>query len=98
MAQESGQYHPRLQTYAVIKNGLLILLTSKKILRIKKVYIGFVGSQPMLLLLHQIFRQASKSNNIGCDPTNPMYTFFIRRIFLLALVCTLFLGVKGCEI
>ena len=31
----------------------------------------------MLLLLHQIFRQASKSNNIG---------FFIRRIFLLALV------------
>ena len=26
MAQESGQYHPRLQTYAVIKNSLLILL------------------------------------------------------------------------
>ena len=39
MAQESGQYPPQLQTYAVIKNSLLILLitsASKKILRIKK--------------------------------------------------------------
>ena len=55
---------------------------SKKILRIKKgSYIGFVGSQPMLLLLHQIFRQASKSNNIGCDPTNPMYPFLFEEFF-----------------
>ena len=37
--------------------------------------VGFVGSQPTLLLLHKIFRQASKSNNVGCDPTNPTYPF-----------------------
>ena len=54
---------------------------SKKNSLNKKGYIGFVGSQPMLLLLHQIFRQASKSSNIGCDPTNPMYPFLFREFF-----------------
>ena len=76
---------------------IMITSASKKNSPNKKGYIGFVGSQPMLLLLHQIFRQASKSNNIGCDPTNPMYPFLFGEFFLLALVCTLFLGVKRCH-
>ena len=62
----------------------------------KKGYIGFVGSQPMLLLLHQIFRQALKSNNIGCDPTNPMYPFLFEEFFTSTCLHS-FLGVNRCE-
>ena len=40
---------------------------------VKKGYIGFVGSQPMLLLFDACRLNIwCKSNNIGCDPTNPM--------------------------
>ena len=41
----------------------------------KKGYIGFVGSQPMLLLFDACLNIWCKSNNIGCDPTNPMDPF-----------------------
>ena len=82
MAQESSQYHPRLQTYAVIKNSLLILiLLIMKNSPNKKGYIGFVGSQPMLLLFDACLNIWCKSNNIGCDPTNPMYPFLFGEFF-----------------
>ena len=54
---------------------------SKKNSPNKKGYVGFVGSQPTLLLLHTIFRQASKSNNVGCDPINPTYPFLFGEFF-----------------
>ena len=38
-------------------------------------YVGFVGSQPTLLLLHQTFRQASNSNNVAVTP-QILRTFF----------------------
>ena len=52
----------------------------------KKGYIGFVGSQPMLLLFDACLNIWCKSNNIGCDPTYPMYPFLFGEFFLLALV------------
>ena len=48
----------------------------------KKGYIGFVGSQPMLLLFDACRLNIwCKSNNIGCDPTNPMYPFLFEEFF-----------------
>ena len=47
----------------------------------KKGYIGFVGSQPMLLLFDACLNIGVKSNNIGCDPTNPMYPFLFEEFF-----------------
>ena len=47
----------------------------------KKGYIGFVGSQPMLLLFDACLNIWCKSNNIGCDPTNPMYPFLFGEFF-----------------
>ena len=44
----------------------------------KKGYIGFVGSQPMLLLFDACLNIC---NNIGCDPTNPMYPFLFGEFF-----------------
>ena len=32
---------------------------------------------------HKIFRQASKSNNVGCDPTNPTYPFLFEELTLV---------------
>ena len=48
------------------------LKKERKQVLVKK-YIGFVGSQPMLLLFDACLNIWCKSNNIGCDPTNPMY-------------------------
>ena len=60
---------------------MIMTSVSKKNSPNKKGYVGFVGSQPTLLLLHTIFRQASKSNNVGCDPTNPTYPFLFGEFF-----------------
>ena len=83
MEQEASQYYPRFRTYARWKKCPLIMImtsASKKILRIKKVH-RICGVTAYVIAFTPIFRQASKSNNIGCDPTNPMYLFYSENFF-----------------
>ena len=48
----------------------------------KKGYIGFVGSQPMLLLFDACLNIGVKAiTYIGCDATNPMYPFLFGEFF-----------------
>ena len=63
----------------------------------EKAYVGFVGSQPTLLLLHTIFRQASKSNNVGCDPTNPIRTLFYSKNFFTNILIIRIRRLFFCE-
>ena len=78
-------YHP-----SELLDEIFILFTPKKRVQTsaskknfpnKKGYIGFVGSQPMLLLFDACLNIWCKSNNIGCDTTNPMYPFLFGEFF-----------------
>ena len=61
-----------------ISGGYTHDYVSKKILRIN---VGFVGSQPTLLLFDACLNILCKSNNVGCDPTNPTYPFLFGEFF-----------------
>ena len=57
-------------------NTPIVTMLVKKFFE-KKGYVGFVGSQPTLLL----FDACLQSNNVGCDPTNPTYPFLSEEFF-----------------
>ena len=91
-------------TYCSQKKGIILIMTSVNSPN-KKGYVGFVGSQPTLLLFDACLNIVCKSNNVGCDPTNPTYPFLFGELFtntcndiiINPAFPLFFLCVKRCE-
>ena len=67
-----GYFTPKVSRFHIssrLKKECKQVLLKKRVCRICGV------TAYVIAFAHKIFRQASKSNNVGCDPTNPTYPF-----------------------